>query len=177
MLLGLITQPALPSASPHKLSAVALLDLYDRGDYARAIDEINQTTGTDDLDSVDAGVSAQAAHWIGTAEPPRRLRRAFVAGAVALEITHAIAARESWLTEHRTSHVRDAVGLPEVTRLIVREVGLAPTNVEYDWILACVATWLDWDSAARTPSDWQMTPEPGWAVLLGQPQLIEHFAK
>jgi tetratricopeptide (TPR) repeat protein len=175
MLFGLLAQPTLPAATRQKLSAVTLLEMYDRGDYAGAISEINRAADLPDLDRVDSELSAQAKDWIQDLGTAAQRRRAYVAGAVALEITHVLTARESWLTSYQGSHAVNPAGLLEVTRLISRESAQPLAVLDHDWVLASLATWQDWDPAARMPSDWRMTPNPAWAVLLGRPQLLEHL--
>jgi tetratricopeptide (TPR) repeat protein len=157
--------------SPEAGSLVTLLDMYDRGDYEGAVKRLQQINGPRDLDRLDADLSDHAQSWIGAFAGSRRRRRAFVAGAVALEITRALTSREALLTDRLGSHFVNPAALPKLGRLITEQTSPVD-DLEHHWVLACLATWQDWDRKARIVEAWNV-PQPGWALLLGRPQLIQ----
>jgi hypothetical protein len=175
MLFGLSTQAAVPRAGPETPAVASFLDLYDRGDYAAVIRGLEQVAEPRNLERLDSDLHRTAKTWIEAAPPDQRIRRGFVAGALALELTHALTVRETWLTVlARRNAVLIPESLPALARLIARAPGSADP-LHHDWVLASLATWQEWDSPARMAGgDSRVTPEPAWAVLLGGPRLIDH---
>lgn len=149
--------------------------MYDRGDIEGVARAIEQVTEARSLDRLDSDLRDRARPWIESAPPEQRMRRTYVAATVALEVTHALTAHESWRTDRAGSHSVNPEALPEVARMIAR-ASSRPEHIDHDWVLAALATWEEWDSPARMlGTDSWVTPEPGWAVLLGQPRLVDHL--
>jgi tetratricopeptide (TPR) repeat protein len=168
---GSILASAVP---PHvvPLDAVLLLDQYERGDYAAVARDLASVDDVRVLDHLDSELAKGAKGWIAAGNPSQTRRRAFVAGAVALEVTHALVdgqtSRAGW-----THDSANPEALPRVVRLIANEVS-PPDDLEHDWTLAQLASWEEWNAAVRlTAGDQWITPEPVWAVLLGEPTLMQ----
>jgi hypothetical protein len=158
------------------MDAVAMLDAYDRGDYAAVVRQLDVVDDVGRLDRLDSDLKKGAKDWIAAVAAvgsPERRRRAFVAGAVALQVTHALVERESWASGSRNNnHARTPEALLQIRRLIAAE-NAPPDPLEHEWTLAQLATWLEWNARARTGGDAWVTPEAVWAVLLGEPPLVQ----
>jgi hypothetical protein len=157
-----------------RLNAMFLLGAYDRGDYSTVTNQLKNIEEVRLLDQLDADLKKNAKAWIGAAGPSERRRRAFMAGALALDVTQALIERESWANTNRhDSHAVNPEALLEVRQLIADEGG-PPDALEHEWTLAQLATWEQWNRVARMDKvDAWLTPEPVWAILLGEPPLVQ----
>jgi tetratricopeptide (TPR) repeat protein len=167
-------RPAASEPSSEALRVESVLESYERGDYtiaARLIEGVEEPRA---LDLLDAALKERAKGWINGVDVSQRRRRAFVAGAVALEVIHALIERESWATGRRSNNrAVNPEGLPYITRIIASHSS-RPDRLQHDWTMAQLATWQKWNARARlTNSDDRVTPEPVWAVLMGEPPLIQ----
>lgn len=168
-------------ASPHSSAAIvtpgaqSLLDLYDQGQYEPAANQLHSVDDSRILDRIDADLKDHAKAWIDAAPASARRRRAFVAGAVALELTQVLVARETWDNDRFNDRARHPQGLPQVRKLIgAWTAKSAPDALEHDYLLAELATWQHWNVSARTVAgDELITAEPVWALFLGKPSLFQ----
>lgn len=177
VLLVVLSAPAAVPLEPSAAAAAAtaFLDLYDRGDYAAVEQGLEQLTKPRDLDALDSDLHDHTRQWIDAAPLDQRIRRTFVAGAFALELTRTLARRESWSSNRAYNHAVNPEALPAVQRLI-GQMPQGSADLEHHWVLAALAIWEDWNSAARMlGTDSGITPEPAWAVLLGSPRLVDHL--
>lgn len=170
---GSVLASSTASSRVASLDMVRLLEMYDRGDYAAVQQQLAAVTDVRQLDGLDSDLKKGAKAWITGAEMPKRRRRAFVAGTVALELTHALVERASWATNRANDHAVQPEALALIARLIADQ-GAPPDALEHDWTLAQLATWQEWNVRARViAGDVWITPEPVWAILLGQPSLMQ----
>jgi len=154
------------------LAVKALLELYDRGDYATVTEQLQAVTSQQALIRLDAELKDRAKAWIDAVDLSDRDRRAFIAGTVALEVTHALVERHSW-RDVWVGPAPNPDALPHIHRLIADRAG-PPGAIEHHWTLAQLATWQQWNRWARlVGGDLWITPEPVWALLLGRPSLFQ----
>jgi tetratricopeptide (TPR) repeat protein len=126
------------------------------------------------LDRLDAELKGHAQAWIDAAPESGRRRRAFVAGAVALELTRALVTREAWDNLRFNDRAANPQALPAVRKLIAAFTTSTPDAIEHDYVLAEMATWQHWNVLARMEVAYGgVTAEPVWAVLSGRPPLFE----
>ena len=182
LLVWFITGIALPLATqvPAALSPVAglsnvvdLLDSYDRRNDSMVARWLEAETDPRVLDRVDADLSKRSKAWIEKGPPAERHRRALVAGALALEVTHVLVARESVMTGGRPDdHAQIPSALPAMTRLIADLMLSDPDDRDHVWALACLATWQEWDAPARNFATFEGdTRQPAWIILTGGPPM------
>jgi hypothetical protein len=115
-----MAQSTQPLARPQIPSAASFLDLYDRGDYGAVSRGLERIAESRDLNRLDGDLRDTAQSWIQAAPPEHRSRRTFVAGAFALELTHALTTRKSWLTDQRGDHAANPESLPAIAQLVAR---------------------------------------------------------
>ena len=149
---------------------VSVLEQYARGEYASVSQTLEGSPAQ--LERLDSDLRHEADSWISSA--PARRRRALVAGALALELTHAMIAQTSRATVHlRLTGALDPQALPHIIRLMADNQAAQHGDVEHAFASASLATWEEWSGLARNVGgDAYVTREPGWAILLGHPALV-----
>jgi tetratricopeptide (TPR) repeat protein len=162
--------PAAPAPS-----AASLLELYDQREYEAVANQLKALEDVRALDRLDADLKDHAKGWIESVPQPLRRRRAFVAGAVALELWQALVAQRTWANDRFNDRADNPEALPQVRKLIrALSAETAPDPIELNYVLAEIAAWQRWSVKVRlTAGDEMITAEPGWAVLLGKPALFQ----
>jgi hypothetical protein len=150
--------------------AEALLDHYDRGQYT-AVARVLASADAGALDRIDEDLHDHVKRWIEAASPPNWRRRSFVAGALASELTHALAQRAS--TPGSNDRARSPAALPEISRYISDRMTEPPGPMDRLWVLASLSTWQEW--SRRTISYYDRNSY-GWALLLGDARRLAGIA-
>lgn len=174
--LAFVSVCGVAGARPMRTSApdiAALLDAYDRGGYQDVGRQLKAIQDVRILDRLDQDLRDGARRWIENGDSDRRVRRAFVAGALAAELTHELLRRVSFQTIGRPdNHAKRPTALPELSRYIYGQIGTRRDEREREWTLVCLATWLEWGSANEGGfQDAQYAP--GWGYLVGEHKLFE----
>ena len=122
----------------------SLLDTYDGGDYAVVARQLQAVEDERILDRLDDDLHNHGKRWIEAADPAMQRRRAFIAGAMAAELTHVLAERHTADDDRANNHAVLPTALPTLGRYIWDRMGASPDEVDRLWTLTCLATWQDW---------------------------------
>lgn len=151
---GLVAESA-----DERIPIESLLNRYEQGEYVTVAQVLERIDDGRVLDDLDKALRDKGKHWIEANDPSEQRRRAFVAGAVAAEVTHALSKR----ARVPGAYTRPTA-LPEINRYILdRSIG-PPESIDRLWMFASLSTWQDWGS---TTISWFDRNSFGWALLLG----------